>query len=67
MADLAQLLGVSKPTVSRWESFQRMIDDEEVLVRVVALTGISAKELNPELYEKSEQLSKIFAGDGASQ
>jgi transcriptional regulator with XRE-family HTH domain len=66
MADLARMLDVSKPTLSRWESFQREIDDEEVLARVASRTGIPARTLNPKLFEKSERLSKMFA-EGADQ
>lgn len=66
MADLARLLGVGVPTISRWEKFQRAIDKER-LGHVSNATGIPAKELRPDLFEENEQLSKIFANDGAAQ
>lgn len=42
------LLGVSKPTVSRWESGERKIADE-LLGKVVEVTGIPARQLRPDL------------------
>lgn len=64
MADLGRLLGVGTPTISRWEKFQRAIDEDR-LASVSDKTGIPAKELRPDLFEKNEQLSKIFAGESA--
>lgn len=66
MADLASLLGVVRSTVFRWEKFQRVID-EEILVSVSTKTGIPAKDLRPDLFEKSEQLTRIFSGGEGAQ
>ena len=46
--DLAGLLGVSKASVSRWETGARKIDDE-LLPKVAEVTGISKAELRPDL------------------
>lgn len=49
-ADLAKELGVSRLTVTRWESGKRKIDP--TLVPVVSeKTGIPAKELRPDIVE----------------
>lgn len=50
---LGNLIGVSKPTVSRWESRQRNID-VTLLLRVVSVTGIPARELRPDLADAFE-------------
>lgn len=54
-AELADELGVGRPTLFRWESGKRKIDPE-LLPRVTEKTGISAKELRPDLFEQSEKL-----------
>lgn len=54
-AGLANLLEVSRPTIFRWESGEREID-EALLPRVTEKTGIPAKELRPDLAEKYERL-----------
>lgn len=46
--DLAKLLGVTRPTVNRWEAGRRKIDDDK-LPEVVKLTGIPAYILRPDL------------------
>lgn len=48
--ELAGLLGVSAPTVHRWESGARKIDTD-ILPRVVEVTGIPASLLRPDLAE----------------
>jgi transcriptional regulator with XRE-family HTH domain len=47
---LADLLGVSTASVSRWEAGERK-PDEEVLLRIVKKTGIPASVLRPDLAE----------------
>lgn len=54
-AALADQLGVGRPTLFRWESGSRKID-ERLLPHVAKETGIPAKELRPDLYEQSEKL-----------
>ena len=54
-ADLANILGVSRLTVLRWENGDRKIN-ESLLSTVSARTGIPAKELRPDLVERLEQL-----------
>ena len=51
---LADLLGVSKASVSRWEAGIRRID-EELLPRVVEKTGIAPSELRPDLADLMAQ------------
>lgn len=53
--DLAQLLGVSRETVWRWETGERM-PDPDFLPQITEKTGVSAQELRPDLAEimKSE-------------
>lgn len=48
--ELADLLGVSRPTVNRWESGARKIDDE-LLKLVAEKTGIAPAKLRPDLAE----------------
>lgn len=62
LAGLGRMLGVGTPTISRWEKFQRAIDEDR-LEEVSVKTGIPAKVLRPDLFEKNEQLTKIFAGE----
>jgi transcriptional regulator with XRE-family HTH domain len=45
---LAELLGVSKAAVSRWESGARKIN-EHLLSTVERVTGIPARKLRPDL------------------
>jgi transcriptional regulator with XRE-family HTH domain len=45
---LADLLGVARETISRWETGARKIDGD-LLHRVVERTGIPATELRPDL------------------
>jgi transcriptional regulator with XRE-family HTH domain len=45
---LADLLGVSKASVSRWESGARKVD-QELLPKVSDRTGISPSELRPDI------------------
>lgn len=54
-ADLADILGVSRLTVLRWENGDRKIN-ESLLSAVSKKTGIPAKELRPDLVERLEQL-----------
>jgi transcriptional regulator with XRE-family HTH domain len=54
-ADLADVLGVSRLTVLRWENGDRKIN-ESLLSAVSKKTGIPAKELRPDLVERLEQL-----------
>lgn len=49
-ADFADMVGVSRPTVHRWEAGDRKIDVEK-LPRVVEVTGIPARILRPDLAE----------------
>jgi transcriptional regulator with XRE-family HTH domain len=51
MAKLAQKLGVGRPTLFRWESGARKIDAAR-LPEISEKTGIPAKRLRPDLYEK---------------
>lgn len=52
---LADRLGVTRLTVTRWESGARKIDPD--LVPVVAeKTGIPAKELRPDIVEKHQEI-----------
>ena len=45
---LAELLGVSKPTVSRWETGERRVDID-LIPKISEVTGISPAELRPDL------------------
>jgi DNA-binding transcriptional regulator YdaS (Cro superfamily) len=47
---LADLLGVKRETVFRWETDARKIDDE-LLSIVSEKTGIPRKELRPDLFD----------------
>lgn len=49
-ADLAELLGVKRASVFRWEKGERKID-QELLPTISARTGIPARELRPDLAE----------------
>lgn len=57
-AALAGRLGVTRLTVTRWESGARKIDPD-LVPTVAERTGIPAKELRPDLIEKHE---KMFGG-----
>lgn len=48
LSALARMLGIGVSTVHRWESGTRNIDPE-ILPTVVAVTGIPARELRPDL------------------
>lgn len=54
-ADLARALGVSRLTVTRWETGERKIGPSKIPV-VTKKTGIPAKELRPDLIEEHEKL-----------
>jgi transcriptional regulator with XRE-family HTH domain len=54
-AQLADKLGVGRPTVFRWESGTRKID-ESLLPRITERTGIPAKELRPDLLKRHEEM-----------
>jgi transcriptional regulator with XRE-family HTH domain len=54
-AQLADRLGVGRPTLFRWESGARKIEPDR-LPKITEATGIPAKELRPDLYEQSEKL-----------
>lgn len=54
-AALAEMLGVARLTVLRWENDQRKIDDN-LLPTITEKTGIPAKDLRPDLLEKHEKL-----------
>lgn len=54
-ASLARLLKVSKTTIARWEKGIRKID-EDLVPFVSKETGIPAKELRPDLFQKREAL-----------
>ena len=45
---LADLLGVSKASISRWESGRRKVD-QELLPKVADRTGIDPSELRPDI------------------
>lgn len=49
---LAELLEVSRPTVTRWETGARKIEEAAVM-RVSERTGISPAELRPDLAERA--------------
>lgn len=55
--DLAELLGVGVPTVWRWESGARKVDDA-LLHRVAEKTGIPATELRPDLVKLLDPASE---------
>lgn len=57
-AALAEKLGVTRLTVTRWESGTRKIDPD-LVPTVAERTGIPAKELRPDLIAKHE---KMFGG-----
>jgi len=57
-AELARELGVSRLTVTRWETGERKIGPS-LIPTVAEKTGIPAKELRPDLIEKHEE---IFGG-----
>lgn len=50
---LADMLGVKRTTVARWETGTRK-PDRELLPSIVAKTGIPARELRPDLAELLE-------------
>jgi DNA-binding transcriptional regulator YdaS (Cro superfamily) len=50
-AALAEILGVARLTVNRWENGDRKIDPDLVPV-VSEKTGIPAKDLRPDIVEK---------------
>ena len=52
---LADLLGVARETVARWESGSRKIDDEK-LSGITERTGIPARELRPDLVGLAEEI-----------
>lgn len=52
---MAEMLGVARLTVLRWENDQRKIDDD-LLPMVSGKTGIPAKKLRPDLFEKNRKL-----------
>lgn len=52
-AALAKLLGVSRPTIHRWETGDRKIS-RDMLATVSAKTGIPVKALRPDLAELME-------------
>jgi transcriptional regulator with XRE-family HTH domain len=49
-ADLAEILGVNRTTVARWETGARRIDRSK-LEAVAEKTGIPKRELRPDLAE----------------
>ena len=55
IAQLADLLGVGRPTVFRWETGARKID-ERFIHAVSEKTGIPARDLRPDLVEKHEEI-----------
>lgn len=50
---LAREVGVGAPTIQRWESGTRKVD-VDLLGRVTSVTGISARELRPDLAQLFE-------------
>jgi len=46
--DLAQMFGVSRPTINRWESRARRPDAERCSI-IIETTGIPLAELRPDL------------------
>lgn len=56
-AALAKLLGVSRPTVFRWETGARKIGVDS-LEAVSQKTGIPKRELRPDLFEKLEEVAQ---------
>ena len=55
IAQLADLLGVGRPTVFRWETGARKI--EETLIPMISeKTGIAPAVLRPDLVERHEQI-----------
>lgn len=56
-AGLAKLLGVSRPTAHRWETGERKIGADS-LALVSEKTGISKRELRPDLAEKMDEASQ---------
>lgn len=55
IAQLADLLGVGRPTVFRWETGTRKID-ANLIHSVSEKTGIPARELRPDLVERHEEI-----------
>jgi transcriptional regulator with XRE-family HTH domain len=51
---LADLLGVARTTVARWETGERNIDDD-LLPKVSEVTGIPKTELRPDLVDLLKQ------------
>ncbi len=47
-SQLAQLLGTSRAAITRWESGARL-PSEGLLARITKKTGISARDLRPDL------------------
>lgn len=53
-AALAELLDVSRASITRWEAGKRKPDRDE-LVKITHRTGISARDLRPDLAEMLER------------
>jgi len=58
---LAELLGVARETVTRWESGARKIDEEKLPI-VSERTGIAPATLRPDLAERA----KLFQNGAAA-
>lgn len=54
-AELADMLGVARLTVLRWEKGERKIDPDK-LPTVTEVTGIPARSLRPDLIKQHEKL-----------
>lgn len=63
---LADLIGVKRETVNRWESGKRSIEEEKLPV-VCEKTGIPWRELRPDLADVTERAERAAQNSEAAE